>query len=69
MIYAQLSLWSNYISYSCHSFYAYLNIPTFSLSISPAKKEQLGTDEKQHQKKKVKELKVLDAKISQNLCK
>ncbi|XP_011608876.2 protein diaphanous homolog 1 isoform X2 [Takifugu rubripes] len=32
-----------------------------------AKKEQPGTDEKQQQKKKVKELKVLDAKTSQNL--
>lgn len=69
MIQAQLSLWRNYISNSCYSFYAYLNIPTFSLSISPAKKEPIGTDDKQHQKKKVKGLKVLDAKISQNLCK
>lgn len=50
----------------------FVHISTFPpslLSISPAKKEQLGTDEKQLQKKKVKELKVLDAKISQNLCK
>lgn len=51
-------------------FYPYLNITTFSsLFTSPAKKEQPGTDEKQQQKKKVKELKVIDAKISQNLCK
>lgn len=42
----------------------------FSVSISTAKKEQDGGDEKkQPQKKKVKELKVLDSKISQNLCK
>lgn len=41
-----------------------------SLSTSTAKKEQDGGDEKkQAQKKKVKELKVLDTKSSQNLCK
>lgn len=35
-----------------------------------AKKDQDGGDEKkQMQKKKVKELKVLDGKVSQNLCK
>lgn len=37
---------------------------------SLAKKEQdAGDEKKQMQKKKVKELKVLDAKVSQNLCK
>ncbi|XP_067454610.1 protein diaphanous homolog 1 [Thunnus thynnus] len=48
-----------------------LNIATIlsiSLSTSSAKKEQEGGDEKkQTQKKKVKELKILDAKCSQNL--
>ncbi|KAM7000003.1 protein diaphanous homolog 1 [Tautogolabrus adspersus] len=38
-----------------------------SLSSSPAKKEQDGGDEKLVQKKKVKELKVIDSKSSQNL--
>ncbi|XP_077388973.1 protein diaphanous homolog 1-like [Festucalex cinctus] len=42
-----------------------LNLPC--LSSSPAKKELEGADEKQLQKKKVKELKVLDSKSSQNL--
>lgn len=41
-----------------------------SFSASPAKIEQDGGDAKKvAQKKKVKELKVLDGKVSQNLCK
>ncbi|KAM8909943.1 protein diaphanous homolog 1-like isoform 1-T1 [Spinachia spinachia] len=40
-----------------------------SLHLTEAKKEQDGADEKkQLQKKKVKELKILDSKCSQNLC-
>lgn len=39
------------------------------LLLSPVKKDQDGGQEKQTQKKKVKELKVLDSKSSQNLCK
>lgn len=39
------------------------------LFLSPAKKDQNSGEEKQLQKKKAKELKVLDSKSSQNLCK
>lgn len=46
-----------------------INLP-ISLFPFPAKMEQDGADEKkQLQKKKVKELKILDSKCSQNLCK
>lgn len=52
------------------SFFLNICIALFvSVSISPAKKEQEGGEQKQVQKKKVKELKVLDSKSSQNLCK
>uniref|UniRef100_H2TAT7 Diaphanous related formin 1 n=1 Tax=Takifugu rubripes TaxID=31033 RepID=H2TAT7_TAKRU len=47
--------------------FAKLTLAFSSQTKSKSKKEQPGTDEKQQQKKKVKELKVLDAKTSQNL--
>ncbi|XP_053284311.1 protein diaphanous homolog 1 [Pleuronectes platessa] len=51
----------------CPSLYITTSL-SISLSTSPAKKEQDGGDEKkQLQKKKVKELKIIDAKTSQNL--
>ncbi|XP_056239543.1 protein diaphanous homolog 1 [Seriola aureovittata] len=54
-------------SFFCPSLYITIPLP-ISLSTSPAKKEQDGGDDKkQPQKKKVKELKILDSKTSQNL--